>query len=113
MKLRDRKLAARAIMERPLQAAVGNRTAKRHTSLPIYRALIVSERYIANVQRTNTAGPLGERDLGQIYERIMDVIAQHSKSTRLFPAAGQCRRLEPGFRRNDFHRTRLEDQAPI
>jgi len=33
---------------------------------------------IANVQRSNT-GPLAERDLGQIYERIMDVMRSIQK----------------------------------
>jgi chorismate mutase len=50
---------------------------KRDTSLPIYepeRERIVLE----NVQRVNQ-GPLPERDLARIYERIMDVMRQIQK----------------------------------
>ena len=66
----DRKLAA--LLNERAAAAVEIGRLKRNTSLPIYepdreRAVIV------NVQRSNT-GPLTERDLVQIYERIMDVM---------------------------------------
>ena len=50
---------------------------ERNTSLPIYEPERERE-VIANVQRSNT-GPLAERDLGQIYERIMDVMRSIQK----------------------------------
>jgi chorismate mutase len=80
----DRKLAA--LLNERAAAAVEIGRLKRNTSLPIYepdreRAVIV------NVQRSNI-GPLTERDLAQIYERIMDVmrgIQQHE----IVPDSGQ------------------------
>src|SRR5271154_6934619 len=71
----DRKLAA--LLNERAAAAVEIGRLKRNTSLPIYepdreRAVIV------NVQRSNT-GPLTERDLAQIYERIMDVMRSIQK----------------------------------
>jgi chorismate mutase len=71
----DRKLAA--LLNERAAAAVEIGRLKRHTSLPIYEPDRERE-VIANVQRTNT-GPLGERDLGQIYERIMDVMRSIQK----------------------------------
>ena len=66
----DRKLAA--MLNERAAAAVAIGRLKRNTSLPIYEP--DRERaVIANVQRSNT-GPLTERDLAQIYERIMDVM---------------------------------------
>jgi chorismate mutase len=50
---------------------------KRNTSLPIYEPERERE-VIANVQRSS-AGPLAERDLAQIYERIIDVMRSIQK----------------------------------
>jgi chorismate mutase len=50
---------------------------KRNTSLPVYEPERERE-VIANVQRHST-GPLAARDLGQIYERIMDVMRSIQK----------------------------------
>ncbi len=66
----DRKLERAA-------AAVEIGRLKRNTSLPIYEPERERE-VIANVQRSNT-GPLTERDLAQIYERIMDVMRSIQK----------------------------------
>jgi chorismate mutase len=71
----DRKLAA--LLNERAAAAVEIGRLKRNTNLPIYEPDRERE-VIANVQRTNT-GPLGERDLGQIYERIMDVMRSIQK----------------------------------
>jgi chorismate mutase len=71
----DRKLAA--LLNERAAAAVEIGRLKRNTSLPIYEP----ERehaVIANVQRSST-GPLTERDLAQIYERIMDVMRSIQK----------------------------------
>jgi chorismate mutase len=66
----DHKLAA--LLNERAAAAIEIGRLKRNTSLPIYEP--DRERaVIANVQRSN-AGPLSERDLAQIYERIMDVM---------------------------------------
>ena len=45
---------------------------KRHTNLPIYEPDRERE-VIAHVQNCSQ-GPLGERDLAQIYERIIDIM---------------------------------------
>jgi chorismate mutase len=71
----DRTLAA--LLNQRAAAAVEIGRLKRNTSLPVYepdreRAVIV------NVQKSN-AGPLTERDLAQIYERIMDVMRSIQK----------------------------------
>ena len=71
----DRKLAA--LLNERAAAAVEIGRLKRNTSLPIYEPERERE-VIANVQRSNT-GPLAERDLGQIYERIMDVMRSIQK----------------------------------
>ena len=71
----DRKLAA--LLNERAAAAVEIGRLKRNTSSPIYepnRELAV----IANVQRSNT-GPLSERDLAHIYERIIDVMRSIQK----------------------------------
>jgi len=66
----DRKLAA--MLNERAAAAVEIGRLKRNTSMPIYEP--DRERaVIENVRRSNT-GPLAERDLAQIYERIMDVM---------------------------------------
>jgi len=71
----DRKLAA--LLNERAAAAVEIGRLKRNTSLPIYEP--DRERaVIANVQKSNT-GPLAERDLAQIYERIMDVMRSVQK----------------------------------
>ena len=71
----DRKLAA--LLNERAAAVVEIGRLKRNTSLPIYEP--DRERaVIANVQRTST-GPLSARDLGQIYERIMDVMRSIQK----------------------------------
>jgi chorismate mutase len=71
----DRKLAA--MLNERAAAAVEIGRLKRNTSLPIYEP--DRERaVIANVQKSNT-GPLAERDLAQIYERIMDVMRSIQK----------------------------------
>ena len=72
----DRKLAA--LLNERAAAVLEIGRLKRNTSLPIYEPDRERD-VIANVQRSST-GPLAERDLGQIYERIMDVmrsIQQH------------------------------------
>src|ERR1700733_6674749 len=71
----DRQLAA--LLNERAAAAVEIGRLKRNTSLPIYEPEREREG-IANVQRSNT-GPLAERDLGQIYERIMDVMRSIQK----------------------------------
>src|ERR1700723_2758628 len=71
----DRQLAA--LLNERAAAAVEIGRLKRNTSLPIYEPDRERE-VIANVQRSNT-GPLAERDLGQIYERIMDVMRSIQK----------------------------------
>jgi len=71
----DRKLAA--LLNERATAAVEIGQLKRNTNLPIYEPERERE-VIANVQRSNT-GPLAERDLAQIYERIMDVMRSIQK----------------------------------
>jgi len=71
----DRQLAA--LLNERAAAAVEIGRLKRNTSLPIYEPERERE-VIANVQRSNT-GPLTERDLGQIYERVMDVMRSIQK----------------------------------
>ena len=71
----DRRLVE--LLNERAQAAHEIGKLKRNTSLPIYEPERERE-VIANVQRSNT-GPLGERDLGQIYERIMDVMRSIQK----------------------------------
>ncbi len=51
---------------------------------------------IANVQRSNT-GPLAERDLGQIYERIMDVMRSIQKH-EIVPDDGHDKETDSKFR---------------
>jgi chorismate mutase-like protein len=66
----DRKLAA--LLNERAAAAVEIGRLKRNTSLPVYEP--ERERaVIENVQRSNN-GPLAQRDLAQVYERIMDVM---------------------------------------
>ncbi len=83
----DRQLAA--LLNERAAAAVEIGRLKRDTSLPIYEPERERE-VIANVQRSNT-GPLAERDLGQIYERIMDVMRSIQKH-EIVPDDGQTAR---------------------
>jgi len=71
----DRKLVT--LLNERAAAVVEIGRLKRNTSLPIYEPERERE-VIANVQRSST-GPLAERDLGQIYERIMDVMRSIQK----------------------------------
>jgi chorismate mutase len=71
----DRKLAA--LLNERAAAAVEIGRLERNTSLPIYEPERERE-VIANAQRSST-GPLTARDLGQIYERIMDVMRSIQK----------------------------------
>jgi len=83
----DRQLAA--LLNERAAAAVEIGRLKRHTSMPVYEPERERE-VIANVQRSST-GPLAERDLGQIYERIMDVmraIQKHEIVTEQSPTSG-------------------------
>jgi chorismate mutase len=66
----DRQLAA--LLNERAAAAVEIGRLKRNTNMPVYEPERERE-VIANVQRSSS-GPLAERDLGQIYERIMDVM---------------------------------------
>ncbi len=80
----DRKLAA--LLNERAAAAVEIGRLKRNTSLPIYEPDRERE-VIANVQKSST-GPLAERDLAQIYERIMDVMRSIQKY-EIVPGGGQ------------------------
>jgi len=81
----DRRLVE--LLSERARAAVEIGRLKRDTSLPIYepeRERVVLE----NVQRMNR-GPLPERDLARIYERIMDVMRNIQKEglgTKVEPA---------------------------
>ena len=71
----DRKLAA--LLNERASAAIEIGRLKRNTSLPVYEP--DRERaVIENVQRSS-AGPLAQRDLAQIFERIMDVMRNIQK----------------------------------
>ena len=71
----DRKLAA--LLNERAAAAIEIGRLKRNTSLPVYEP--DRERaVIENVQSSNT-GPLAQRDLAQIFERIMDVMRNIQK----------------------------------
>ncbi len=66
----DRKLAA--LLNERASAVIEIGRLKRNTNLPIYEP--DRERgVISNVQQSSS-GPLSERDLSQIFERIMDVM---------------------------------------
>jgi chorismate mutase-like protein len=71
----DRKLAA--LLNERASAAVEIGRLKRNTNLPIYEPDRERE-VISNVQQSNQ-GPLAERDLAQIYERILDVMRSIQK----------------------------------
>ena len=75
----DRKLTA--LLNERAAAVVEIGRLKRNTSLPIYEP--DRERAVLdNVKRSST-GPLAERDLAQIYERIMDVMRAKQRLTKL------------------------------
>jgi chorismate mutase len=71
----DRNLTS--LLNERAAAAVEIGRLKRNTSLPVYEPDRERE-VVANVLRNN-AGPLSERDLSQIYERIMDVMRSIQK----------------------------------
>ena len=71
----DRKLAA--LLNERASAAIEIGRLKRNTDLPIYEPERERE-VIANVQQ-NSRGPLAQRDLAQIFERIMDVMRSVQK----------------------------------
>jgi len=83
----DRKLAA--LLNERAAAVVEIGRLKRNTGLPIYEPGRERE-VIANVQRSST-GPLAERDLGQIYERIIDVMRSIEKH-EIVPGSGSTAR---------------------
>src|SRR5271167_3609016 len=71
----DRQLAA--LLNERAAAVVEIGRLKRNTSMPIYEPARERE-VIDNVQRSSK-GPLAERDLAQIYERIIDVMRSIQK----------------------------------
>jgi chorismate mutase len=71
----DRKLVE--LLNQRAGAAIEIGRLKRNTDLPIYEPERERE-VIANAQKFN-GGPLAERDLAQIYERIMDVMRSIQK----------------------------------
>jgi len=71
----DRKLAA--LLNERASAVIEIGRLKRNTNLPIYEPDRERE-VISNVQQSSR-GPLAERDLSQIYERIMDVMRSIQK----------------------------------
>ena len=71
----DRKLVE--LLNQRAAAAIGIGQLKRNTDLPIYEPERERE-VIGNVQKIN-GGPLSERDLAQIYERVMDVMRSLQK----------------------------------
>ena len=71
----DRKLVA--LLNERATAAIEIGRLKRNTNMPIYEPDRESE-VIANV-RQNSTGPLVDRDLAQIYERIIDVMRNIQK----------------------------------
>jgi|ERR1700687_3679910 len=93
----DRKLAA--LLNERAAAAVEIGRLKRNTSLPIYEPERERE-VITNVQRSNT-GPLTERDLGQIYERIMDVMRSIQKHEIVSDSGPSSRDTEIDSQLND------------
>jgi chorismate mutase len=80
----DRKLAA--LLNERAAAVVEIGRLKRNTSMPIYEPARERE-VIDNVQRSSK-GPLAERDLAQIYERIIDVMRSIQKH-EIVPDSGR------------------------
>jgi chorismate mutase len=88
-----------ALLNQRAAAVVEIGRLKRNTSLPIYEPDRERE-VIANVHRSS-AGPLAERDLAQIYERIMDVMRSIQKN-EIVPASGPtARETESDSKLND------------
>jgi chorismate mutase len=83
----DRKLAA--LLNERASAAIEIGRLKRNTDLPIYEPERERE-VIANVQQSSR-GPLAQRDLSQIYERIMDVMRSIQKH-EILPYSGPSSR---------------------
>jgi chorismate mutase len=79
----DRKLAA--LLNERASAAIEIGRLKRNTNLPIYEPDRERD-VISNVQQSSQ-GPLTERDLAQIYERILDVMRSIQKH-EIVPDAG-------------------------
>jgi chorismate mutase len=86
----DRKLAL--LLNERAAAVVEIGRLKRNTRLPVYEPDRERE-VIANVRRSS-AGPLSDRDLGQIYERIMDVMRSIQKHEIVLDAEGTGRSAE-------------------
>jgi len=93
----DRKLVA--LLNERASAVVEIGRLKRDTNLPIYEPDRERE-VIANV-RENSKGPLGDRDLAQIYERIIDVMRNIQK-LEIVPDP------EPG---GEVHETEFDSQV--
>ena len=83
----DRELAT--LLNERAAAVIEIGRLKRNTGLPIYEPGRERE-VIDNVQRSST-GPLGERDLSQIYERIIDVMRSIEKH-EIVPDSGPAAR---------------------
>ena len=86
----DRKLAA--LLNERASAAIAIGRLKRNTDLPIYEPERERE-VIANVQRSSQ-GPLAQRDLAQIFERIMDVMRSVQKHEIVSDPAPSSRETE-------------------
>jgi chorismate mutase len=93
----DRKLTV--LLNERAAAVVEIGRLKRNTSLPIYEPDRERE-VIANVKRSNT-GPLAERDLAHIYERIMDVMRSIQKHEIVPGSEPAARDSEIDSQRND------------
>ncbi len=93
----DRRLAA--LLNERAAAAIEIGRLKRHTNLPIYEP--DRERaVIENVQSSNK-GPLAQRDLAQIFERIMDVMRNIQKHEIVPDPAPSSRETELDSRVED------------
>lgn len=104
----DRKLAA--LLNERAAAAVEIGRLKRNTSLPVYepdreRAVIV------NVQKSNT-GPLTERDLAQIYERIMDVMRSIQKHEIILDEGDTSRPAKTDLKAETDLKLKIRGPAP-
>jgi chorismate mutase len=77
-KVDDVDLKLTALLNQRAAAVVEIGRLKRNTKMPIYEPDRERE-VIANVQQSST-GPLSERDLAQIYERVIDVMRSIQKN---------------------------------
>jgi chorismate mutase len=93
----DRKLAA--LLNERASAVIEIGRLKKQAQMPIYEPAREID-VIANVQRSST-GPLEERDLAKIYERLLDVM-RSIQGREISPNA------EPGNRETEFD-SRIED----